>query len=75
MHKLDDAREKLANRKLVNRKTEQPFGQVTFSAGIADVIAYDDPHAALAAADEALYQAKEAGRNQIRLATRPIDVI
>lgn len=72
MHKLDDAREKLANRKLVNRKTEQPFGKVSFSAGIADVFAYDDHRAALAAADEALYQAKEAGRNQIKLAYKPI---
>lgn len=66
--KLDAARAELAERKLINRKTEQPFGQITFSGGVADVFAYDDPRTALAAADEALYCAKESGRNQIRQA-------
>jgi diguanylate cyclase len=65
---LDGARETMAARKLVNRRTKEPFGQVTFSAGIADVFAFDDPCAALAAADEALYDAKQAGRNRISLA-------
>jgi diguanylate cyclase len=65
---LDGAREKMAARKLVNRRTKQPFGQVTFSGGVADVFAYDDPRAALAAADAALYEAKEAGRNRIHFA-------
>ena len=67
---LDDARAELAARKLVNRRTEQPFGQVTFSGGIADVFAYPDARLALAAADEALYRAKEAGRNRITLAKK-----
>ena len=65
---LDRARAELASRRLVNRRTELPFGQVTFSGGIADVFAYATPRAALAAADHALYCAKEAGRNQISLA-------
>lgn len=65
---LDAAREKMASRKLVNRRTKEPFGQVTFSGGVADVFAYEDPRAALAAADEALYDAKDAGRNRILLA-------
>ncbi len=64
--KLDEAREELAARKLVNRRTEQPFGQITFSGGVANVFCHERPRAALAAADAALYQAKEAGRNQIR---------
>jgi diguanylate cyclase len=68
---LDNARVELASRKLVNRRTEQPFGQVTFSGGIADVFAHANPRTALAAADEALYRAKEGGRNQIRLAGQP----
>jgi diguanylate cyclase len=67
--KLDDAREKMGARKLVNRKNDQPFGQITFSGGVADVFAYPDPRAALAAADEALYRAKEEGRNRINIAT------
>ena len=65
---LDRARIELASRRLVNRRTEMPFGQVTFSGGIADVFAHATPRAALAAADDALYAAKEGGRNQIRLA-------
>ena len=66
--KLDDAREALADRRLINRKTDEPFGQITFSGGVADVFGYGDARAALKAADEALYKAKAAGRNCIRIA-------
>lgn len=66
--KLDDAREALADRRLINRKTDEPFGQITFSGGVADVFGYGDTRAALKAADEALYKAKAAGRNCIRIA-------
>jgi diguanylate cyclase len=55
--KLDLAREELAARNLINRRTDQPIGQITFSGGVADVFGYDDPRAALRAADEALYKA------------------
>ena len=65
---LDQARATLAARKLVNRRNKLPFGQITFSGGIADVFAYATPNEALAAADEALYRAKEGGRNRIELA-------
>ena len=65
---LDEAREALASRRMVNRRTEKPFGMVTFSGGIADVLQCDDPREALAAADKALYCAKRSGRNRIRLA-------
>ena len=65
---LDSAREELASRRMINRRTDKPFGQVTFSGGIANVASYSDPREALAAADEALYRSKEGGRNQIRLA-------
>ena len=66
--RLDEAREALANRRLINRKTDQPFGQITFSGGVADVFGYDEARAALKAADDALYRAKEGGRNRIELA-------
>jgi diguanylate cyclase len=66
--RLDRTREEVAARVLVNRKTEEPFGQITFSGGVANVFAYSDPRAALSAADEALYKAKQAGRNQILIA-------
>lgn len=71
---LDTVRESMAERRLINRKTEEPFGQITFSAGIADVFDFPDPRAALKAADEALYAAKQGGRNQVQVAPRPAAV-
>lgn len=62
---LDGARETMAERRLVNRATDVPFGKVTFSGGIADVFAHASPSDALKAADEALYVAKGKGRNVI----------
>lgn len=67
--KLDELRAQLCERRLVNRATDQPFGQVTFSAGVADVFACGDPRTALRAADAALYRAKQSGRNRVEAAT------
>lgn len=63
--RLDEAREELAARKLVNRRTDEAIGQITFSGGVANVFGYADPRAALKAADEALYKAKQSGRNKV----------
>lgn len=66
--RLDGIREVCAQRHLINRETDDPIGYVTFSGGVANVFAFPEPRAALAAADQALYQAKAQGRNQICLA-------
>ena len=68
LERLDRVRADMAQRRLVNRANDTRFGQVTFSAGVAEVFAYDDPRAALQAADAALYRAKLEGRNRILLA-------
>ncbi|PEQ13896.1 GGDEF domain-containing protein [Novosphingobium sp. PC22D] len=68
---LDDARRTLASRRMVNRSTDIPFGQITFSAGIAEVHRRETPRHALKAADEALYAAKESGRNRVVRADMP----
>lgn len=65
LEKLDATRLKLSRRRLMNRDTGRPFGMITFSAGVAQVDEYDNPRDALSQADDMLYRAKEAGRNQI----------
>lgn len=65
---VDSVREDLSTRSLVNRTNGERMERVTFSAGVANVLAYDDPRTALKAADRALYLAKEHGRDRVYLA-------
>lgn len=64
---LDAARERMAVRRFIDRVSGKPIGEVTFSAGLVDVFAHNDMGDALRAADEALYRAKQAGRNRIEV--------
>lgn len=66
---VDETRAGLSHRNLVNKVSGKRLPPVTFSAGIADILAHEDPRKALKAADQALYLAKRYGRNQVRIAT------
>jgi len=66
MTMLDEARETLAARSLVNHETGVPIGRITFSAGLA--LLGHDVADALAAADAALYRAKHNGKNGVMMA-------
>ncbi len=63
--RLDDVRETFAKRNFINRQNDEPIGQISFSAGVADVFAYPSSRDALKAADVALYAAKAQGRNRV----------
>ena len=63
--RLDAIRRAQASRQLMNRDTGQPFGRITFSAGVAEVTEDTDTRSALARADAALYRAKQEGRNRV----------
>jgi diguanylate cyclase (GGDEF)-like protein len=65
---MDDIRQRFAALRFI--QGEQEFS-VTLSAGIASSEAVDSPGQLLVDADEALYQAKHGGRNQVRLHGQP----
>jgi diguanylate cyclase len=65
--RVDVCRRTQAARRLVNRDTGQGLGQVSFSAGVAEITDYSDMRSALARADAALYRAKNQGRNRVEL--------
>ena len=66
---LDRVRQDLERRKMINQRTDEPYGAITFSAGVANAFGFADCRAAFAAADDALYRAKESGRNRIAIAS------
>lgn len=49
-------------------KAEDNVFSATFSAGVADSSDFTDPESLIAAADAALYQAKQSGRNRVMIA-------
>jgi diguanylate cyclase (GGDEF)-like protein len=58
-------------RSAVSSKPVGQAGQLTVSAGIAELLAGDDPTTFFERADEALYRAKERGKSQIVAAPEP----
>jgi diguanylate cyclase len=62
---LDAIRRDQSARRMINRETGRPFGKVSFSGGVTQLKPGEDGKDALARADRALYEAKEAGRDQI----------
>lgn len=67
--KVDGVRQELAGHNFVNQETNQEIGKITFSAGIAALDGDGDGRKMLRVADEALYKAKESGRNQCLIAS------
>ena len=62
---LDDARAAAAGRRLRDRDSSAPIGQVTFSAGLVTIAPGETAEAALGRADRLLYRAKAKGRDCI----------
>ena len=65
---LDGAREQLTAKRLISRDTQRPVGEISFSGGIATLHSGESASRLLARADQALYAAKNAGRNRIQIA-------
>ena len=65
LHVAEHIRDKISNKKLVNRATDQDLGRITVSIGAA-VFEFGEPLGDLIKrADQALYKAKANGRNQV----------
>ncbi len=65
---LNEARTEIASRVLKRRSTNEDLGSVTISAGVAQREYGEDAFDLLDRADKALYQSKNAGRNQVTMA-------
>lgn len=63
----NELRERVSTKKIVKRTTGDDVGRITMSFGVAQFSANEDLETLVARADEALYSAKEAGRNQVKV--------
>ncbi|WP_293856070.1 diguanylate cyclase [Sphingomonas sp. SCN 67-18] len=67
---VEACRADLASRRLIARKSGDPIGQVTFSAGVAGLTGEESGREMLRHADGALYRAKSEGRDRVLIAQR-----
>jgi diguanylate cyclase len=65
--RVDAVRADLAARDFKSRTNETPIGRITFSAGVAALRSDEEGDDLLHRADEALYRAKDAGRNRVEI--------
>lgn len=62
----NDLRETISAKKIIKRSTGEDVGKVTMSFGVAQYTPREDMDTLLNRADEALYEAKNGGRNQVK---------
>lgn len=67
---VNKVREEIGSRMLKRRSTNEDLGEVTISAGVAQLRAGETPACLMERADEALYDSKRGGRNQVTNAER-----
>jgi diguanylate cyclase (GGDEF)-like protein len=67
---VDTVREQIASRILKRRSTNEDLGEVTISAGVAQLRSGEIMAALIERADAALYASKRAGRNRVTSAER-----
>lgn len=65
---LEKVRRRLSAKPLIAKDTMQPIGDVTFSAGVAQLHHGESSTTFLARADQALYEAKNTGRDKVCVA-------
>jgi diguanylate cyclase len=58
-------REKIGNKKVVNRTTNESLGQISVSIGVGELVLGEAVGQLIARADSALYSAKDSGRNRV----------
>ena len=76
--KLSDAavvaekiRDTMMTKRLTNKSTNEPLGRITMSLGVAQYSEGETDEALLKRADQALYTAKDQGRNRVEFSNAP----